>query len=127
LPDYRSDPMPTHEGRGIAKRAWDAYVKAANRVGRPVLDPVLSPIANRLAPSLVVDLVGFWLTWHLYGGFEGLERLGMHRTTIYRKVSRFRQVFGVHPDEWEFPGVTVNPAEYWSSPGKKLGPRPKEA
>ena len=37
---------------------------------------------------MVADLFGFWLLWHLEGGFEGLERLGMNRATIYRKINR---------------------------------------
>ena len=127
VPDFRSDPMPSHEGRGIARRAWEAYARTVNRAALPVFEPLLDPIARRLAPSVIGDLVGFWMMWHLYGGFEGLETMGMHRTTIYRKISRFRRIFGQHPDEFEFPGVKVNPTAYWSAGGKKLGPRPKKS
>ena len=102
--DYRHDPMETREGRGIARRAWDSYASGVRRVGRPVLEPV----AGRISAAIVSDLVGFWLVWHLEGGFEGLERIGMNRATIFRKVSRFRRIFGQHPDEFQMPGVSLD-------------------
>ena len=30
--DFRSDRMPSPEGTGIARRAWEAYVKQVGRV-----------------------------------------------------------------------------------------------
>ncbi len=100
--------MKTREGKGLARRAWEAYSRAVNRAALPYLEP----LAERVSAAVVTDLVGFWLAWHLEGGFEGLERLGMHRATIFRKVSRFRQVFGKHPDEFEFSGVSIDVGEY---------------
>src|SRR5687767_10576178 len=85
MADFRHEPMETREGRGLARRAWDGYARNARKVS----DPLLAPLARRVSAAVVTDLVGFWLTWHLEGGFEGLERLGMHRATIFRKVSRF--------------------------------------
>jgi len=114
-PDYRSDKSESLEGKGVARRAWDAYARGVNKIGVPLLEPV----ARRLAASQVADLVGFWVIWHLHGGFEGLEELGMHRTTIFRKVNRFRTVFGVHPDEFRMDGVSLNAAEYWKSAARK--------
>ena len=108
MADFRSDPMETREGKGIARRAWDGYSRAVNRAALPLLEPM----ASRVSAAVVTDLVGFWLAWHLEGGFEGLERLGMHRATIFRKVSRFRRVFGKHPDEFQFPGVSIDVGEY---------------
>src|SRR5437016_8664039 len=102
--DFRSDPMESREGKGLARRAWGAYTRAVT--------PLLEPVARRLSAITVTDLVGFWLAWHLQGGFEGLERLGMNRATIYRKISRFRRTFGQHPDEFRMPGVTIDVAEY---------------
>jgi hypothetical protein len=32
----------------------------------------------------------------------------MSRSTIYRRISAFRAVFGEHPDLFEFPGVKVD-------------------
>lgn len=115
MPDYRSEKMETAEGRGIARRAWQAYQSRAKRVAGPILDPVLDPIAKRLAATQVADLLGFWMLWHLHGGFEGLEQLGMHRSTIFRKVNRFRTLFKVHPDEFTLDGVTIDAAAYWKA------------
>lgn len=108
-PDYRSEPMDSPEGKGIARRAWQAYADAVNR------SPVGKGMAKLLAPygaAKAVDLMGFWLTWHLEGGFEGLRRLGMSRATIYRKIKWFRAATGQHPDEYELRGVTIDVAEY---------------
>jgi hypothetical protein len=104
MADFRHDPMETREGKGVAKRAWDAYASGVRRAGKPIIEP----LAGRVSAAVVTDLLGFWLTWHLEGGFEGLEAIGMHRATIFRKVSRFRSVFGKHPDEFEMPGVTID-------------------
>ena len=85
-PDYRSEPMESPEGKGIARRAWQAYADAVNR------SPLAAPLAKLLGPygaATAVDLMGFWLVWHLEGGFEGLQRLGMSRATIYRKLAQY--------------------------------------
>ena len=68
-----------------------------------------------MAASWSADLIGFWMSWHLYGGFEGLEKAGWHRATIYRKLKRFRLVFGVHPDEYVVEGVTLDRAAFWDA------------
>ena len=62
------------------------------------------------------DLVGFWVLWHAEGGFEGLRRLGMSETTIWRRVRAFRDAFGAHPDDYEFPGITIDLERYWYHP-----------
>ena len=68
------------------------------------------------------DLLGFWILWHLYGGFEGLQEFGYHRATIYRKIKRIRpQVFGVHPDEFTMTGVTIDPKAYWADVEQRSG------
>ena len=36
----------------------------------------------------------------------------MERSTIFRRVKRFRTLFGKHPDEYVLPGVKVNLHEY---------------
>lgn len=108
-PDYRSEPSESLEGKGLARRAWESYSRTVNK---PV-QPLFEWAARRIAASQVCDLMGFWLVWHLHGGFEGLEELGMHRATIFRKVNRFRTVFGAHPDEFRMPGVKLDPAAYW--------------
>jgi len=100
--------METQEGWGIARRAWDAYADTVKRLAGPPLDP----LAKKVAAPVAVDLVGFWVVWHLHGGFEGLRRLGMSRASIYRRIKLFRSSFGVHPDEYDFPGVQLDLTEY---------------
>lgn len=110
--DFRSDPSDTPEGKGKARAAWDAYQRAVNKVTMPLLRPAIQTYARRWT----MDHLGFWLAWRLYGGFEGLvEHTGVHPSTVWRRVSRFRKVFGAHPDVFEIPGVTVDPAAFWAS------------
>lgn len=111
MPDFRTEPMESREGRGIAARAWDAYAKGVRKAATPLVEP----LAGAVARKYVVDLAGFWLVWHLQGGFEGMRRLGMSEVTIYRKLKRFRQVYKQHPDEFQLPGVTLDPKAYWSA------------
>ena len=112
MTDFRSQRMPTPEGSGkaagTARRAWDAYARGVNRLARPAVEPV----ARKAAAMAIEDLAGVWLLWHLEGGFEGLQRIGLSRSAIYRRVSAFRAVYGEHPDTYQFPGVTVDVAEY---------------
>jgi hypothetical protein len=102
--------MPSAEGRGRARAAWDAYQSGVKKI----VDPVAEPLARRYGAGVITDLVGFWMLWHVYGGFDGLLNYGMPRTTIFRKVKRFRQLFGSHPDEHEFPGITIDVEAYWA-------------
>lgn len=112
MSDFRSQRMPSPDGRGIAKgrweRAWDAYVKAVRPLTDPLVKP-LAPIIEPIARGATFDLVGFWFVWHTAGGFEGLQsQLGMSRSAIYRRISLFRKVFGEHPDVYRFPGVSID-------------------
>ena len=100
--------MESPEGKGIARRAWDGYTGAVNKVATPALKPVLGPFVRMYAAGSIVDLVGFWAVWHLEGGFEGLQRMGMSRASIYRRIKLFRVAFGAHPDEFEMPGITLD-------------------
>jgi hypothetical protein len=113
--DFRSDRMESAEGRGRARRAWDKawerYMAAMDKTAGPVMEPYLKPIAVRLETGMM----GFWLMWHLEGGFEGLEKLGMSRTTIYRKIKFFRTITGQHPDEYVVPGVRIDLEKYLAS------------
>lgn len=120
--DYRSQRMPSAEGGGEAKKklkqAWDSYSRAVNSVS----EPLIRPLAEKIAAPVVLDLLGFWLAWHLEGGFEGLQRLGMSRASIYRRVSLFRKTMGVHPDEFHFPGVDIDLEAYLHRKGPGILP-----
>jgi hypothetical protein len=106
--DFRSDRMPSPEGKGIARRAWEKYGEQVNRLAAPAVEP----LARKVATPVVLDLMGFWLAWHLEGGFEGLQRMGMSRASIYRRISLFRRTMGVHPDEFKLPGVRLDIRAY---------------
>src|SRR3954467_615223 len=112
MTDFRSARMESPEGRGIARRAWDGYVEAVGKVAAPVVEP----FARKAAVPVMMDLAGFWLLWHVEGGFEGLQRIGMSRSSIYRRISLFRKIFGVHPDEYVMPGVELNLSKYQTTP-----------
>ena len=112
MTDFRSDRMASPEGKGIARRAWDAYAATVNRVAAPAIEP----LARKVAMPVLLDLMGFWLAWHLEGGFEGLRRLGMSRASIYRRISLFRKTMGVHPDEFQLAGVTLDIEAYQTKP-----------
>jgi len=102
--------MATPEGKGIARRAWDGYVKAVKGA------PGVETLSRKLAVPAMLDLTGFWLLWHLEGGFEGLQRLGMSRSSIYRRIAVFRAALGAHPDEYQMPGVTLDIVKYQTTP-----------
>ena len=110
--------MPTAEGRGLARAAWERYVHASNKLFRPAVDTLLGSAIKSFSAGTVSDLVGFWLLWKMYGGFEGLRDLGMSRSSIYRKAALFRRLFGAHPDEFEFPGVAIDLEAYWADQRK---------
>ena len=106
--DFRSDRMESPEGRGLARRSWEAYVGAVTKVTRPAL----GPLVRKYAAGSIVDLYGFWVVWHLEGGFEGLLAMGMSRASIYRRIKLFRIAFGAHPDEFVLPGITLDLAAH---------------
>lgn len=113
-PDYRSEKMESSEGLGRARDRWAAYIDS--------LDPVIVgavyddglPFFDSDWAKETSELVGFWIAWHLAGGFAALERAGWNRATIFRKARRFRAVFGQHPDEYEFPWITLDLRHEWN-------------
>jgi hypothetical protein len=117
--------METPEGMGRARRLWDGYVGVIEKRIYPSVAPFIEPALQPVGRQVVEDLIGFWVLWHLYGGFEGLERFGMHPSTIWRKVARFRKITGQHPDEFVMPGIAIDPKAYWESGGKKVGNHPR--
>lgn len=112
--DFRADPMESPEGKGIARRSWDAYAKGVNKTLGPALETALNPIVMPYARKQINELIGFYVLWHLFGGFEELvERAGMHPSTVWRKVKKFRVVFKEHPDTYKMPGVNLDQAAFW--------------
>lgn len=115
MADFRADRMPSPEGEGRAKSAlesaWDTYYAANKSVNEPLLSafPGLKNLMRGYVNSTLFDLMGFWVMWQLVGGFEGMQKnLGMSRSSVYRRISQFRGVFGEHPDIYEFPGLKVD-------------------
>ena len=112
MSEVRAKRSPSPDGQGIAKgrfeRAWDAYEGAV----RPFTDPIakrLTPLLMPLARGATFDLLGFWVSWHMLGGYEGMqEHLGMSRSAVYRRITLFRKVFGEHPDVYRFQGITLD-------------------
>jgi hypothetical protein len=98
----------------------DAATSIANKIESL---PIMGPGMKAAEREWVAGGLGFWLLWHLYGGAEGLTHYGFHATTIHRKVSRFKESFGVHPDEFTLPGVEIDSKKYWEAEGIKVGPR----
>jgi len=117
--DFRSERMESPEGKGLARRAWDEYRAA---VTRAIQTPVVAPLTNRIVSDMTADLMGFWLIWQLEGGFEGARRAGMSRTTIYRRIKRFRIATGSHPDEFQLPGVQIDLGAYLASEFRIVDP-----
>lgn len=107
--DFRGQKMPSREGLGLA---WGRYKDAVNRLSQAGLLPGITEASEKLARETVLARAGFWLVWQLEGGFDGMRRLGMSEATIYRKIKTFRETFGMHPDEYRFPGVTVDVEAY---------------
>ena len=125
-PDYRSDPMESPEGQGIAKRVWKTYVKAVDRRTPPFVKAAVESKLEPWGSQIVEDMIGFWVMWHLYGGFDGLVEFGMHKSTIWRKVARFRKMTGQHPDVFVMPGIDIDAKAYWASSHVKVGRPPKK-
>jgi hypothetical protein len=103
--------MPSPEGMGLARAAWEAWWESVDEAADAVLASALGKPIKGVAVSVLVDQLGFWLAWHRFGGFEGLRALGMPRTTIYRRIKTFRQLLGEHPDVFRVEGVRVGPRD----------------
>ncbi len=109
--DFRSDKSNSFEGEGRARRAWASYERAVGRA--------IEPVARRIAQTWSAEMIGFWVVWHLHGGFEGLRQTGMSEATIWRKVKKFRIAFGEHPDTFVMPGVNLDAKAYWRAAAHK--------
>ncbi len=119
--------MDSLEGLGIARGRWDSFMD--NELADVVASLALSDLRPAETSMAELDthvrdeiagwakerseLVGFWVAWHLAGGFRQLEQGGWHRATIFRKVARFRTVFGQHPDEATLPWLRLDYRKAW--------------
>jgi len=121
-PDYRAERMESAEGRGIASRRIMSFYESCadqdlieafpgRRTPTDPADEVVAEIAERALAR--AEGIGFWVVWHQAGGFKALEHAGWHRTTIFRKLRRFRATFGAHPDEWTCDWITLDLERYW--------------
>lgn len=126
--DYRDDKMATLEGHGIAASLWQeflddeledlaeqAYDEGRVKPAQPRLENWPDDLRDEVASEVreESELLGFWLAWHLAGGFRQLEVSGWHRATIFRKVRQFRDSYSVHPDQADFPWLTIDLRTYW--------------
>lgn len=119
MADFRTERMPSPEGEGRAKDAleagWSAYYRTNKAINDPIYAalPFLRNIGKGYTASRVFDLFGFWAWWRICGGFEGVQKqLGLSRSAVFRRVALFREVFGEHPDVFEFPGISVDPVAF---------------
>jgi hypothetical protein len=123
-PDFRTDKSESTEGARIAAGRWgsfhhsldeDILAEAFSTPNRSMED--LNPeVRDDIAADALErsELIGFWVAWHLAGGFANLERGGWHRATIFRKVRRFRAAYGSHPDEYVFPWIQLDLNAGWT-------------
>jgi hypothetical protein len=125
--DLRSARSESSEGHGLAKARRQRFLgryEPSDRAGlgseptfsevdRSIVDEVRDAHADELVASAAE--IGFWVAWHQAGGFEALERLGWHRTTIFRKLKRFRARFGAHPDEWNPGWIRLDLERLWKA------------
>src|SRR5262245_58464662 len=82
------------EGGGNARSRWFQFVSElpadamrASGINDEFPLQVLSDEARGKLATIAKEsseLLGFWVTWHLAGGFDRLESWGWHRATIYR-------------------------------------------
>jgi hypothetical protein len=126
MPDYRSEKMDSPEGGGRALGHWRRFIDRVDpdaldvaAEGRDLATPfeeLPEDVQEEMAIEAIErsELVGFWVAWHLAGGFSRLEGGGWNRSTIFRKIRRFRAVFGDHPDSYRFDWLKLDPAKVWN-------------
>jgi hypothetical protein len=124
-PDFRADKSDTVERAGNASGRWYAYHARLDEDVVAEAFPMRALHAEQY-PGFVRDdiaadameqseLIGFWVAWHMAGGFAALEEGGWHRATIFRKVRRFRARYGAHPDEYSFPWIRIDLEGAWAA------------
>jgi hypothetical protein len=119
--------MDSLEGAGIARRRWKEFHDAVpddvwQDIGEargpavePKNDALDEAIRHDIAEAVIerANLLGFWLAWHLAGGFAELEQGGWHRATIHRRIRRFRECYDCHPDEFRLPWLRLDLDKAW--------------
>lgn len=56
----------------------------------------LEPLAKEVAGATIERMVGYWVMWHLAGGFDALLAKGwLSRSAVYRSRNEFRRFMGV--------------------------------
>jgi hypothetical protein len=123
--DYRSARSESLEGSGLARARWKAFHDGVEadvweeisiaEADRATSDEVPWEALQEINDSVIEEseLIGFWVAWHLAGGFVELERAGWHRATIHRKIRHFRTFFGTHPDEYRHPWLKLDLEKAW--------------
>jgi hypothetical protein len=122
LPDFRAKRSYSPEGDANATARFSAWAHSN-------LDPIVDPEPSdgygmerlaerdrdRMAARAIKEseLIGFWIAWHRVGGFARLERAGWDRSTIFRKIRRFRTFYGIHPDDATFPWLGADFERAW--------------
>lgn len=128
----------TVEYAGRARRRYDEYYDAlpldviedafATNWTPTTLDDLDPEVRDDLAATVIEEseLIGFWVAWHKAGGFDRLEAGGWHRATIFRKIKRFKDFFGDHPDTWQPNWIRLDLRTTWSDDlRRRLNPGPE--
>lgn len=71
---------------------WDTYLS--------VVESVVGGPAAQVGASTVTRLLGFWLTWHLFDGYDGMRTIGWSQPGLWKNRMQFRQVFGVEVEDF---------------------------
>lgn len=115
---------PSAEGSGNARSAWMTWavqeLESGHNFGSFFTSPgVIIDQETRKGIATAMrefsENVGFWVAWHSTGGFDRLEDHGWSRATIYRKIKRFRESFGEHPDDYQFDWLTIDRNNAWDA------------
>jgi hypothetical protein len=125
-PDFRTEKSDSVEGSGKAAGRLYGYLNTLDEDTLAGAFPMKTVERLEEYDELVRDdiaedameqseLIGFWVAWHMAGGFAALEEGGWHRATIFRKIKRFRTRYGAHPDEYSFPFIVLDCEKAWAA------------
>ena len=125
-PDFRTDKSESIEGARRAAGRLGAYLDSLDEDTLAEAFPMQQLDRIEEYDELVrddiaedareqADLIGFWVAWHMSGGFAALEDSGWHRATLFRKIRRFRTRYGAHPDEYVFPFIRLDCEKAWAA------------